>query len=78
MKKIKMLIFSNIGIEIHIFKKATSKICKEILAKRLLKNAQLKYFHSILLLLFAQRFRPLCDMLGSKFKGFKQFPWGTG
>jgi len=46
-EKIKILIFSNIEIEINIFKNATSKICKETLTKRLLKNVPLKYFYSI-------------------------------
>jgi len=46
-REIKIIIFSNMGIEINIFKNATSKICKETLTKRLLKKALLKYFYSI-------------------------------
>ena len=42
-----VLISSNIEIEINIFKNTTSKIYKEALTKRLLKNALLKYFYSI-------------------------------
>jgi len=47
MREMKMLISSNIGIEINIFKNETSKIYKEALTKRLLKKAPLKYFYSI-------------------------------
>jgi len=47
MRKIMVLISSNIEIEINIFKNATSKIYKKALTKRLLKKAPLKYFYSI-------------------------------